>query len=365
MNGGKVDLVNQTYFYQFLEPISTDLAKLARELEGSIFTSPRIMLTHGRVFVENILQQVIQKENLPNEQWTGLKERLDLLDETGYLTPEIRDALHHVRRIGNQAAHDSRPFRYSESLLSWEAIYKIVKWYIEVYGPVHMMVPDYIDPMPQAEQAFDSTELEVRMKALEELLKQAVPGTANVTVTPPVITTAPGFTPIRTLTYKSEHLDIPYFLRDAFLLPQRFDKSEMFLIRLGGEQQARLMSELPDNLEGLHEYVKRYNETNDENLFSELHTYIAEEKVRHQLKEERPGELFFFYKADHVVVTESLAEIPLTTEQFIGFPSLIHQLNEQGFQTVGQLPYELVTLAKYKNVGKGTLEKLFNQLSKK
>lgn len=109
---------NQSYFYQFLEPISKELAGLARELESSIFTSPRIVLTHARVFVENILQQVIKVEKLPDQQWTGLKERLDLLNDNGFLTPEIRDALHYVRRMGNQASHDSRQFRYSEALLS-------------------------------------------------------------------------------------------------------------------------------------------------------------------------------------------------------------------------------------------------------
>ena len=160
----------QSYFYQFLEPISKELAFVARELENSIFTSPRTMLTHARIFVENILQQVIQAEKLPDEPWTNLKERIDLLNENGYLTSEIRDALHHVRQIGNQAAHDSRMFRYSEALLSWESVYKIVKWYVEVYGPVDFIVPSYQDPSPQMEQSYDITELEVRLKALEELL---------------------------------------------------------------------------------------------------------------------------------------------------------------------------------------------------
>ena len=68
--------------------------------------------------------------------------------------------------------------------------------------------------------------------------------------------------------------------RDAVLLPQRFDKSEMFLIRLGAEQQARIISELPNNFEGLHKHVKRYSEKNDERLFEELKIYIEEEKVK-------------------------------------------------------------------------------------
>src|SRR5699024_11791436 len=77
----------------------------------------------------------------------------------------------------------------------------------------------------------------------------------------------PGFTTIRKITYQDSELAIPYYLRDAFLLPQRFAKSETFLIRLGAEQQARIMSELPNNLEGLHKHVKRYNAGNDETFF--------------------------------------------------------------------------------------------------
>lgn len=365
-----------TYFYQFLEPISKELALLAKELENSIFSSPRTMLTHSRVFIENILQQVGKQEGLPEDSRTGLKERLDLLNDQGYLIPEIRDALHLVRKMGNQAAHDARMFRFSEALLSWEALYSVVKWYVEVYGPVDVIVPEYQDPAPQAEKVFDMTELEIRLNGLEELLKnppmkQAEP-LAKKEVAASVeapemneVFETPGFTPIRSIHYKARSLDVPYFLRDAFLLPQRFDKSETFLIRLGAEQEARIMSELPGNLEGLHKNVKRYNEKNDEQFFEELGTFIEEEKVRRNLRIKRQGELFFFYKANHIVVTDELKKVPLTAEEFTGIPSLIRQLNEDQIYTVGQLPMELVILAKYANVGVGTVEKLFEQLKAK
>lgn len=366
-----------TYFYQFLEPISKELALLAKELENSIFTSPRTMLTHSRVFVENILQQVSKAEELVEDPRTNLKERLDMLNDNGYLIPDIRDALHLVRRLGNQAAHDSRMFRYSEALLSWEALYSIVRWYVEVYGPVDVIVPEYQDPSPQVEKVFDMSELEVRLKGLEELLKNSgqkpVEETAKQEVAAALAAPAPvvevqetpGFTPIRTISYKERKLDIPYFLRDAFLLPQRFDKSETFLIRLGAEQEARIMSELPNNLEGLYKNVKRYSEKNDEQLFEELHTFIEEEKARRNLTLKRPGELFFFYKANHLVVTEELSKVQLTAAEFTGIPSLLRQLNEDQIETVGQLPKELVILAKYENVGVGTVEKLFDQLKAK
>lgn len=364
----------QSFFYQFLEPISKELAFLARELENSIFTSPRTMLTHSRVFVEGILQQVLKIEKLLDDQRTNLKDRIDFLNEKGYLTVDISDALHYVRRIGNLAAHDSRRFRYSEALLSWEAIYKIVKWYIEVYWPINFTVPDYQDPSPQNHQAYDITELEVRLKSLEALLQTSVQKLTEETVNKEVAATSvsaelqqelPGYTTIRTLTYKNRKLEVPYFLRDAFLLPQRFAKSETFLIRLGAEQQARIMSELPNNLEGLHKHVKRYNEKNDETLFEELKTFMEEEKIRRHLTIERPGELFLFHKADNIIVTEELSKIPLTTTEFSGIPSLLRQLNEDQIEFVGQLPKELVILAKYEGVGVGTVEKMFEQLKGK
>lgn len=356
--------------------MSKELAYVARELENSVFTSPRTMLTHARTFVEAILEKVLQTENIPNASYLALVERIDVLQDQGLVTKVVLDALHTVRLNGNKAAHDVRPFRYSEALLSWEALYTIVSWYVEVYGPVDLKVPAYKDPEPHQKEAYDMVELQVRLENMEKLLTKSLgnidtdhgEGEAAAAIEKEAEDMGielPGMTTIRTISYKGETVDIPYFLRDAFLLPQRFEKSELFLIRLGAVEQARIMSELPANLEGLHQYVKRYNETNDKNFFDELKVFIEEEKTRRELVLDRPGELFFFYKDDHIVVTETLANIPLTADQFKGIPSLLRQLNEVGMHVVGQLPQELVILAKYKNVGIGTVEKLFEQLKGK
>ncbi|RKQ34704.1 DUF4145 domain-containing protein [Oceanobacillus halophilus] len=364
---------SQPYFYQFLKPISKELALLARELEFSIYTSPRTMLTHARVFIENILQHVIFLEKLSIDDRAKLKMQIDLLDKNELLDSEILDSLHFVRQLGNQAAHDTRVFRYSEALLSWEAVYKIVKWYVEVYGPVELKVPEYQDPRHQESVSYDITEVQERLRLLEELLITSIKGqpveaeTAATTEAAESLTeepVQPGFTSIRKLTYKGDTLDVPHFLRDAFLLPQRFGKSETFLIRLGANQQARIMSELPNNLENLHKHVKRYNEKNDENLFNELRVFIEEEKARRKIVLDRPGELFLFYKSNYIIVTEELSNVVITSEIFSGIPSLIRQLKADQIETVGQLPKELVIIAKYENVGVGTVEKLFDQLKR-
>ncbi|QWC23585.1 DUF4145 domain-containing protein [Bacillus haikouensis] len=364
--------MNKKYFYQFLEPISNELALLAKELEKSVFSSPRTMLTHTRVFVENVLKDVMKEENLSEIPQMTLIDRINLLNENGILVPDILNSLHHIRMVGNKAAHDTRVFRYSESLLSWEALYNVVKWYVESYGPLNVSVPDYEEPCLPRDEQLDLDELLARLLSLEETLAAKETPTVQTAhaevaagVTEEANTVTEGYSIIRRISYKDMYLDIPFFLRDAFLLPQRFQKSETFLIRLGEVQQARFISELPHNLENLHKHVKRYSEKNDKTFFEELTNYVQEEIARKEVSHARRGEFLFFYKADYIVVTEDLSAIPINSEEFSGVPSLLKQLKQNGINTVGQLPKELVSLGKYANVGAGTVEKLFDQLKMK
>ncbi|MFS0671615.1 DUF4145 domain-containing protein [Ornithinibacillus sp. 179-J 7C1 HS] len=359
----------QGYFYNFLEPVSQDLAFVAKQLENSIFTSPRVVLTHSRIFIEHILQKVMEMEKLPTIRKGMLMDQINILDEKGYLTEEIRDSLHYVRMQGNQAAHDPRKFRYSEALLCWEAIYIIVKWYVEVYASHNIEVPEYQDPSPRNQQTFDIQELVFKLDALEARLSAAFTkregeevGRNTIVIDEKITDTLPGNTSIRIISYKSDSIEIPYFLRDAFLLPQRFPRSETFLIRLGAEQHGRIMSELPSNLEGLSKHVKRFSEKNEGQFFEELKIFIEEEKIRRQIATDRPGDLFFFFKTDYIVVTEELSLIPLTERHFTGIPNLLRQMQEDQIERVGQLPMELLILAKYDRVGIGTVERLFEQL---
>ena len=373
--------INITYFYSFLETKHPKMASVAKELETSIYISPRTMLTHSRILIEAILSEVLVLEKIPYDKFSGLKEKVELAEKHLDATPEIIKAIEDIRRRGNQAAHDTRQFRLSEALQSWESLYPVVKWFVEVYSDPNTEVPSYIDPTPpkdDRENPYGTGEIETRLSQLEDLLMKTleqanergkieeVPEVA-ITVEEPVTPehVSPGFTTIRTLSYQSEILEVPYFLRDAFLLPQRFPRSENFLIKLGAEQEARIMSELPTNFEGLHKLVKRYKPENDGYFFTELKTFIEEEKARRKIEIERTGELLFFYKDDYIVVTEDLGKIELTKENFKDVTSLLKQLALNEITTVRQLPSELVVLGKYPNVGIGTVEKLFLQLKKK
>lgn len=374
------------YFYEFLEPISLELSRTLQELENAIYNSPRSMLTHSRTFIEVLLEKVMIYENMPNESFCTIIERIRKLDENDLLTPEVTNAFHEVRKLGNMAAHETRQFRFSESLTAWEHIYTIVKWFVEVYVSFDIEVPEYVDPIMKRDNIYGLEEMALRFQKIEELLKQSLEkdqpkktdgqdeepkkvvvdsesmNEKDQQLLEKSIDEEPGFMPIRTITYGEDSVDVPYFLRDAFLLPQRFPESERFLIRLGGEQQARLMSELPNLLEGFHKRVTRYNETHSQTFFKELKEFIAEEIRRKKLIQSRPGELFLFYDSEQIVVTEDLGKIDIDNENFTGMPGLIEQLNEDGIYKVRDLPKELLILGKYRGVGKNRVESFFNQL---
>lgn len=366
------------YFYKFLEPVSEEFAGALKELEGFIYKSPRAMLTHSRTFIEAIMEKVMIHEGLENQPYLSNIERIRELDENGLLTDEVRNALHETRKLGNQASHDTRQIRFSESLKAWEYIYIIVKWFVEVYESYEIKVPDYEDPVMRSDYAYSIEEMAIRIKEMEKLIRESLaneqpkgkkgkrkPEKKEQEKTSKSMNTPPGLMPIRTITYGDNSIDIPYFLRDAFLLPQRFEHSERFLVRLGAAEEARIMSELPSNLDGFHERVTHYNEKHTETFFQELKLFIDEEIRRKKLMESRPGELFIFYQSDQIVVTEEFGNVEINKDNFTGMPGLIDQLNKDGIYRVGDLPRELVIIGKYKQVGKTRVENFFNQLKNK
>ncbi|RTQ92246.1 DUF4145 domain-containing protein [Lysinibacillus telephonicus] len=320
-------------------------------------------LTSCRTLAETLLEKAVEAENLTNTVPNTFQERITYFHREGIITNEQNEAFYVIRKYGNAAAHDSfRKFYIREALEVWENTYKVVKWFIEVYGSTEIQVPEYDEPAVKATDHEDLSKVLEIIKSLEERL-QGGEISSNEGLSDEGLSKAHQVS--RVIKCDNEQLEIPFFLRDAFLLPQRFPKSTTFLIRLNGEQQARIMSELPENFEGLHQHVKRFNEKNDATFFEELKEYVKEETIRKKIEEQHPGEMILFYKEDYIILTEALGEVELTIQDFPGSPSFIKQLHEQNITKVNQLPKELVLLGKYKNVGETTLQRLFEQLKLK
>lgn len=338
---------------EILHEINPDLAKLTRDVEQLLFVSPRAAVQTTRTMAETLMRQVADMEDMDHAYLNFGEVQKKLYDED-IITETTNTALHFVRQQGNVASHDgSRKIFIRDALTCWEYQHLILTWFIEVYAAPEIEVPEYVEPVPT--NTHNSESLLAQIEGLMQAVTQKKP--SHVEAAPQKVS--------RKIFYNEQFIDVPDFLRDAFLLPQRFPKSTTFLIRLNGEQQARIMSELPHQLAGLHHHVKRFKEANDAIFFEELARYIDEEKKRKALIEQYSGEVLFFYKSDFVILTEALGNLALTKENFPGQTSLLNSLHEQGFHHVKDLPKELVLLGKYRNVGETALLNLFNQLKGK
>lgn len=335
--------------------INPSLAELTQDIEKLLFISPRAAMQTTRTMAETLVRQVAQLEELEHSELNFGELQMKLKNE-GIITPTTDNAIHFVRRQGNTASHDgTRKMLIREALTCWEYQHLILTWFIETYASPDIEVPEYIEPVPE-KSAADSEYLIEHIEALMQTFVQKEPVPVNVVTEQKVS---------RRIYYKDQFVEIPDFLRDAFLLPQRFPKSTTFLIRLNGEQQARIMSELPYQLDGMHQHIKRFKEANDECFFEELQLFVEEEKKRKILMEQYRGEVLLFYKSDFVILTEALGNVALTKDNFPGQTSLLNSLQELSFLHVKDFPKELVLLGKYRNVGETALANLFNQLKVK
>lgn len=340
---------------EILIEITPSLAELTQDTERLIFVSPRAAMQTIRTMAETLVRQVILLEGLEHSE-LSFGEVQKKLKEEGIITQIVDNAIHFVRRQGNTASHDgTRKMLIREALTCWEHQHLILTWFIETYASPDIEVPEYIEPVPE-QGVFNREDLIEHIDALMQKFVKKKPE-SEVVLTEQKVS--------RRIYYKDQFVEIPDFLRDAFLLPQRFPKSTTFLIRLNGEQQARIMSELPYQLDGLHQHVKRFKEANDECFFEELKSFIEEEKKRKIVMEQYRGEVLLFYKSDFVILTEALGNATLIKDNFPGQTSLLNSLIEQGFQHVKDLPKELVLLGKYRNVGETALANLFNLLKVK
>src|SRR5699024_6379867 len=168
-------ILKKTYFYQFLEPVSPELAYNLQELEGTIFSGPRKTIAHSRTLMEVVLDKVLIHEDLklrPPEN--SLVHKIDKLEKHELISENEKRAFEEIRLLGNKASHDIREFRFSEALQTWENIHIVMTWFVELYVSYKVDVPLYEDPQIKQENNFELDEIHVRLEKFESLLKKSI-----------------------------------------------------------------------------------------------------------------------------------------------------------------------------------------------
>ncbi|MFF2480096.1 hypothetical protein [Paenibacillus sp. NPDC058071] len=160
--------------FEFLRLVNQNIAQLMDQVEQAVWTNPRTTLIQGRLFGEQLAAIVSQTEKVEPVYAIKQVERLHLLARRDIISEDIRGSFEWLRMNGNAAAHDVKEVPSDLALTAHRHVYILSAWYVEAYGPLDVVIPEYRMPMPSSSgtmQEADKPSQEELSEHLEQLLK--------------------------------------------------------------------------------------------------------------------------------------------------------------------------------------------------
>ena len=159
--------------YKFLEKDYMELYSIGTEIDNSVFISPHSVIVKSRVFIEQLIKNISNLEELQNLNELNLSQRISILKHNGIIDNDINEYLHETRLIGNQAAHENVEEELVLALKVHKNIYKVTGWFIETYVDYNFKTPIYKNPKPinNNSQNDNSNMFMKLMGKMEDLLK--------------------------------------------------------------------------------------------------------------------------------------------------------------------------------------------------
>ena len=159
--------------YKFLEKDYMELYSIGTEIDNSVFISPHSVIVKSRVFIEQLIKNISNLEELQNLNELNLSQRISILKHNGIIDNDINEYLHETRLIGNQAAHENVEEELVLALKVHKNIYKVTGWFIETYVDYNFKTPIYKNPKPinNNSQNDNSSMFMKLMGKMEDLLK--------------------------------------------------------------------------------------------------------------------------------------------------------------------------------------------------
>lgn len=146
MSSGEVN------FLSFLEAINPDAALSAKKMEALLFEDPSSSVIKGRVYAEEILNEVFKQEKIEVPFQSTLYDKILLLTREGYINRDIQQAFDTIRLSGNKAAHSAKFNDISVAFKLHKEMYKIAVWFYEVYSSENIKIPSYEMPKPKQQE---------------------------------------------------------------------------------------------------------------------------------------------------------------------------------------------------------------------
>lgn len=136
-------------YLSFLDKLSPVLAHNANLMEELMFKDPSSAIVKSRLFIEEIVRNVFNMEEITAPHLRSLSEKVSYLSRNDYIKKEIQQSFDTIRLAGNKAAHDGK---YNNDIVTayklHEEMYKLAVWFYEVYYSGNLEIPQYEIPKP-------------------------------------------------------------------------------------------------------------------------------------------------------------------------------------------------------------------------
>lgn len=171
--------------FHFLSNKWDILANLGLTAERNVLIDPNTTLMKLRVFAETLTKFVLAYEEIKEAYDTNQIDRIQTLKREDFISAELEDILHTIRKIGNRAMHDGTGTQQEAKALLRMG-FRLAVWFMQVYGDWQFVEPTYQEPKPtqtvdQIELAKLSAEYEQKLSKLEFELEQLRKAQSEVT----------------------------------------------------------------------------------------------------------------------------------------------------------------------------------------
>lgn len=153
--------------FAFLDRIDPQLARLGALAEWSLNIDPPTTIVKIRQFTEVLTRLVAAKQGALTVPGEGFADMLMRLQRTRLLPDKAADVFHHLRRLGNAAAHEDRGSA-AQALSALKLARELGIWFHRTFTPDPHFVPGpFVPPEPPRDA---SAELRAQIVALRDKL---------------------------------------------------------------------------------------------------------------------------------------------------------------------------------------------------
>ena len=167
--------------FTFLEKDFPVLAQFGKNAETYLYSDSNSCLMKLGMIGETVVNLMFTYDNIPLPRDNSAVERINVLARQGFLTKDLVDILHALRKVRNKAVHNNYE-SVSDGKALLEMAHSLCEWFMQTYGDWRYQNQAFVLPLeerqvPQADRAAEERE----EHRLAEQAEQAAAAAAPVT----------------------------------------------------------------------------------------------------------------------------------------------------------------------------------------